>query len=70
MEPALVPAVLALLLIAGTGIFLLACRWSADEPWPAADARRLARLRRAAPWVVGASAAVVVLNLVLVAIPG
>ncbi|WP_433264564.1 hypothetical protein ACQPZF_35425 [Actinosynnema sp. CS-041913] len=58
----LAPAALALLLIIGVGVFVSACRLSAGEPRRAADARRIARRRRAAPWVLWASAAVVVVN--------
>ncbi|RKT57304.1 hypothetical protein C8E97_6022 [Saccharothrix australiensis] len=66
MDVELVPAASALLLIISTAVFVLACRLSAGEPRRAADARRVARARRAVPWVLWASAAVIAVNLLLV----
>ncbi len=62
MDVGWVPAVLGVLLLVGTGIFVLACRWSAGGPVRAADARRIARLRRAVPLVVLVSAALVAVS--------
>lgn len=64
MDVGLVPAALALLVMIGVGVFVVACRLSAGEPRRAADARRIARRLRAAPWVVGASAIVVLVSVV------
>ncbi|MEU4805053.1 hypothetical protein [Actinosynnema sp. NPDC023587] len=49
-----------LLWLAGLGLFVLACRWSAAEPRREREARRIAAWLRAAPWVSVAGALVVV----------
>ncbi|MEU4801684.1 hypothetical protein [Actinosynnema sp. NPDC023587] len=60
--PDLVPAALGAVLMTGLVVFALACRWSAGEPVRSSHARRVARWRRAAPWVFGVSAVAVVLD--------
>ncbi|MEV0680779.1 hypothetical protein AB0I60_30125 [Actinosynnema sp. NPDC050436] len=52
----LVPAALCAVLAVGLGVFLLACRLAAGGPVRAA--RRTARWRRAAPWVLAVAAVV------------
>ncbi|MEU6154310.1 hypothetical protein ABZ816_30385 [Actinosynnema sp. NPDC047251] len=66
----LVPAALGAVLAVGFGVFALACRLSAGEPLPPAHARRIARWRLAAPWVLGASAAAVLVDLGWVLLTG
>ncbi|GAA0219619.1 hypothetical protein GCM10010492_17060 [Saccharothrix mutabilis subsp. mutabilis] len=60
-----VPAVLAVVVVVGQLVYVLACAVSAAEPRTAADTRRRARALRWTPWLVAVSAAVVAVTLVL-----
>ncbi|MEU6152939.1 hypothetical protein ABZ816_23365 [Actinosynnema sp. NPDC047251] len=58
--PAMAMVCMGLLWLAGVGLFVLACRWSAAEPRRAREARRIATWLRAAPWMSAVGALVLV----------
>lgn len=60
-----VPAVLAVVVVVGQLVYVLACAFSAAEPRTAADNRRRTRALRMTPWLLLVSTAVVAVTLLL-----